>query len=416
MNRSETYHHRRLNGGLELAVLQLPGRATTSFQIRVLCGLVDEPEERPGLARIVEETIAKGTESRSARQLSDAFDAIGAQHSSGVGRESIVFQCGCLPEYVDDALALHAEMLRTPTFPEEFCRVAVDLGLQELRAIEDEPGEFAQRLIAPHAFGPVLGRHELGTPDGLNRMTRKEIVTFWKTHLSLSRLQVCVAGAVDVERFAERLEGLFDGLPAEHGDGADRYSLTFAPGARHHNKNLEQEHILICWPGVSVTDADYPVERVVLGLLGGGMSSRLFSEVREKLGLVYWVGAWDEHPRTGGRIFLGASTTPARCDRTAQALLRQVDGLAEDLAEPELDRAKAGILAREKTHGDITRARLRELGRDLFHFGRPVPTREKNEQIAAVTVADVRRYLATHPRDRLCIQTLGPRPLDEGTL
>src|SRR5262245_47500498 len=124
MSLTDQYIHRRLGCGVEFAALPLPGRRTTAFDIRILAGMADEPESQLGLARIVEETIGKGTPRYSAQQLTDAFDAIGAQFGSRVGRESFVFRCSCLPEYAEAALELTAETLCRPTFPEEFCRVA----------------------------------------------------------------------------------------------------------------------------------------------------------------------------------------------------------------------------------------------------------------------------------------------------
>lgn len=412
MTAAERYIHRRLECGVEMAALPMPGRRTVAYEIRVLAGLADEPPEMGGLARTVEETISKGTEQRSAQELSDAFDSLGAQTGSGVGRESMVFRCVCLPEYLDRALGLHAEMLRTPTFPDSYCRVAVELAQQELTALEDEPEELARRLVGPHAFGDVLGRHELGTRESLARIDRDAVVGFWKTNFTSGRLKIAVGGAIDVEGVAARVDQHFGGFGDAEPAAGNGYPIGFAPGFRHQPKELEQQHMLICWPGVAVPDQEYPVERLALGVLGEGMSSRLFTEVREKQGLVYWVGAWDEHPRGAGRIFLGASTTPARCDQTYEALLREVDRLAEDLTEDELDRVKVSIIAKSKTHGDITRARVGELSGDLFQYGRPVPLEEKHAMIRAVTIADVQRYLAEHPRNRLCVQTLGPRTLE----
>jgi predicted Zn-dependent peptidase len=212
------------------------------------------------------------------------------------------------------------------------------------------------------------------------------------------------------------VDRLFAGFNDQDGDGRTTFPVEFTPGVHHHHKELEQEHILICWPGVKMTDPTYPIERVMLAVLSDGMSSRLFTEVREKQGLVYWVDAWDEHPRGAGMIFLGASATPQRCDQTVRTLLREVDRLGEDLTEDELARAKLGIIAKSQTHGDITRARAGELGRDLFQYARPVPLAEKHEWISAVTVADVQNHLAEHPRDQLCVQTLGPRALQDGLL
>lgn len=407
----EAYHHRRLECGVEVAALCLPGRRTTTYEIRVLSGLVHEPEDKLGLAKLVEETISKGTAKRTAQEVSDAFDAIGASNSSAVGRESFVFRCSSLPEYVEDAMRLHAELLRTPTFPQDYCDVAIDLMNQELTALEDEPGELARKALAPHAYGPVLGRHELGSRETLARITRDDVVAFWTEQFAASRMIVAVAGAVDFERCCDTVESLFDNFGGKAADGRQETPITMSPGTYHHHKELEQQHILMCWPGGRVTDDDYAAERITLTVLSGGMSSRLFTEVREKQGLVYWVGAWDEHPRGAGRVFMGASTTPARCDKTVDALLREVDRLADDVTEEELQRAKIGIIAKTQTHGEITRSRTSELSSDVFHYGRPIPTEEKNSRIEAVSIEDVKRYLAAHPRDSRCLLTLGPRDL-----
>ncbi len=416
MSTAETYHHRRLDCGIELVALPLDGRMTTAFDIRVLCGMAEEPADRLGVARLVEGTIGKGTESKTAQELTDAFDAIGAQCGSGVGRESMVFRCSCLPEYAERALALHAEMLRTPTFPESFYEVAVDLARQELTALEDDPGELSQKLIGPQAYGPVLGRHELGTAESLDRMTRDDVVSYWRRCFGTGRIRVAIAGLVDLERVTAALERMFAGFNAGQDDDRSGHPAVFSPGVRHHQKELEQEHMLLCWPGLKITDDAYPVQRVAVSILGDGMSSRLFTEVREKLGLVYWVGAWQEFPRHVGMIFMGASAKAERAEQTARAMLKEADRLGEDITEEELNRVKTGIIAKSQTHGDITQARTSELSSDLFHYGRPIPLDEKNARIAAVTVSDVRQYLAEHPRGELCMMTLGPQALDEAKL
>lgn len=407
----QEYFQKRLSNGIELAIERLPGRQTVAYDIRMLTGMVDEPADRLGLAYLTEQTITKATEKRGGQALLDAFDAIGGQHGSWVGREGMGFRCLCLPEFVPEALRLHAEIIRTPSFPQEPCDVAISLAKQELTALEDDPDEIARRILTRQVFGERLGRHALGRPETIERITRDDIVRFWRENFGAARMQVAMAGNVDPASVADQLERLFAGFGEPKNDGRTPQPIEFQPVSTHQHKELEQEQIYLAWPGVSMTHADYPVERLILGVLSDGMSSRLFVEVREKLGLVYWVGAWHEHPRAGGMIFVGASATPARCDETRAVLLREVDRLAKDLTEDELRRAKTSILAKSETHGEITRTRAGELASDLFYFGRPVPLEEKNRRIAAVTSDDIRRYLAEHPRDRLSTLTLGPKAL-----
>ena len=225
---------------------------------------------------------------------------------------------------------------------------------------------------------------------------------------------VSVAGAITPERAASVLQQHFDGFGSSERVGRESFAVEFTPGATHYDKELEQQQIGICWPGVDATDEAFATQQVMLGVLSGGMSSRLFTEVREKRGLVYWVSAWQETPRGAGMIFLGASTKPQRCDETYETLLHEVDRLAEDIQPDELERAKIGIVAHQETRGDSTRARCSELANDLFFFGRPVPVKEKLDRVQAVTVDGIRKYLDAHPRDQLCVVTLGPKALGSG--
>lgn len=407
------YIHDTLPCGIEYAVLPLPQRHVVSFQIRVLAGAAMETPDRYGLARLIGETIDKGTERRTGQEVSDAFDAIGARQGIGAGRETTTFSCTVLPDHFEKAVELEAEIIRTPTFPAESLAANIELARQELLALEDDPQGLADKYIGEKAFGPVLGHHTLGESETLDRITRDDLVRHWRTHFGTGRIVVSLAGAIDPARAADVLQRCFDGFGDKTRTGRDAFSPSFSAGRTHYNKDLEQEQIGICWPGVDAIHDDFPIQQVMLGILSGGMSGRLFTEVREKLGLVYWVSAWQEIPRGVGMIFLGASTTPERCDKTYATLLREVDRLAEDIEPDELIRAVTGIVAQQETRGDSTRSRCVELVNDLFFYGRPMPREEKIEKVQRVTIEDIRRYLGEHRRENLCVVTLGPRPLAE---
>lgn len=404
----------KLTCGAEWGVSPMAARHVVAVQIRFLAGSANDPESLPGLAKLVEETLDKATGSYSGRQLSDAFDAIGASRRSGTGRETATYTFTVLPEHFERAVELHAEFLRRATFPNDAVDVNLKLARQELHAIEDDAQSVLDRVISRKAYGPRLGRHPLGETETLDRVTREHLVDFWTKHYRAERMIITVAGAVETNRAVDVLERQLAGFGGAAGNGRAPFTVDFSPGQWHHQKDLEQEHIGVCWPGVAATHDDFPVQLMVLGMLSGGMSGRLFTEVREKLGLVYWVAAWQENPRGAGMIFLGASTTPERCDKTYATLLREVDRLAEDIEPDELNRAITGALAQRETRGDSTRAHCGELSDDLFHFGRPIPEEEKIRRISSVTVDDVRRYLATYPRSPRCVVTLGPRSLSDG--
>ncbi|MFH0982263.1 MAG: pitrilysin family protein [Planctomycetota bacterium] len=407
----EGTYHQTLACGIGLVGAYLPTRRVVAAELRILAGASDEPVDLLGVAGLVSDTVDKGTEKRSGRELLDAFDVLGGSHGSWVGRECSGYHFLCLPEFFDQAMALHAEFLRTPTFPEESCAVAVELARQEITALEDDPHALLDKLLGLKGYGPRLGRHTLGERETLERIGREEIRRQWEATYRAGCMLVAVAGPLGPAAVAATLEDCFAGFGAAEPAGRQAKPVELAAGNWHFPKDTEQEHIGLCFAGVPIDHADHSVERVILGVLSGGMSARLFTEVREKLGLVYWVGAWHEHPRAAGMIFVGASTTPARCDKTYQALLRELGRLGEDLTEDELARTKAGILVRSEMAGDVTRLRCSELITDLFHLGRPMPRQEKIERVQAVTLDDVKRYVADRPRAPLCVVTLGPREL-----
>jgi len=414
---SDRIEHRHLGCGIELGVRPMAGRPLVAIDIRVFGGYAYESPSHLGVTSVLEEAITKGTAKHDGRALNDAFDDMGASHSTCTGRETVAFGCVCLPEFIDPVVALLTELICTPTFPEDACQVAVELSQQHVAALDDEPGELAKKLLHQQAYGEPLGRHALGEKHTLATIGRTQIVDHWKRYFAAPRMQVSIAGALDVPAVIDSLEKHFEGFDHRNGTGCSRdenrpnFCVNFTPAYRHYHKDLEQEQIAFCFPGALATDNDFAVEKVLVGVLSGGMSSRLFTEVREKQGLVYWVGAWSDQPRTGGMVHLGASTTPQNVERTYVTLLREINRLADDLTDLEVERAITGLEAQLVTRGDVTRAKASELLDDLFYYGRPIPTEEKLAKIKSVTVADVRRYLEAHPRDKLSIVTLGTRKL-----
>ena len=165
----------------------MPDGQVVSVELRLLTGTADEPADRLGLARLIRETIDKGTAQRDGRALLDAFDELGASLGSWVGREATGYTFLCLPEFVDRCVALHAEFLRRPTFPAEAVEAALALTFQELAALDDDPPSLADKLIGWQGFGPVLGRYPLGERQTLERIGRDDIEAHWRRHYSAGR-------------------------------------------------------------------------------------------------------------------------------------------------------------------------------------------------------------------------------------
>ncbi len=403
--------HGFLDSGVELAVDRLPQRSTVALCFRMLTGVVDDPPDLTGIASIVERTLSKGTQNYRGQELADAFDALGAEWGGISGRQSTLLRVVCLPEFVLEVVELVAEVFCRPTFPEDVCEVAVQLAQEELRHMEDDPHELLRTDVQRLTLGPVYGRNPAGEPESLTRITPEEVHTHWRRNYHAGRLQVAVAGPVDADALSEKVDASFRGLGNSARSGREVADYAFARGRHHRQKDLKQQYIGITLPGAPKDHPDYPVEQVLIGVLAGGMSGRLFTEVREKQGLVYWVGAWHEQPRGRGVIHLGASSTPDNCEKTYQTLLRELERIAEDLTDEETTRARNGLIAHLETEDDLTRARAAGLSDDLFHFSRPIGLAPKLEALRAVETADVESCAKRLPRDQICVATVGPRAL-----
>ncbi|MCC6751622.1 MAG: insulinase family protein [Deltaproteobacteria bacterium] len=406
----EPIQHVRLSSGIPLLAQPLPGYHTASLSLRVLGGLASEPEGLQGLALVLGRTVNKGTTRRDARSLADAFDALGVQPGISSNTQSWVFSLSALPELLPDGVALVGEMLREATFPDDAVQTAISLTRQELASMEDNGRALLRRQMSFQTYGPVLGRHSLGTAEGLDRLDPALVRAHWGKVLCRSAVAVSVAGAYDLPRVVAALERMLADLPEGEAYGQDAVQ-TFTPTCSHIQKPLEQTQIGISYRGVPYDHPEQPVERVMLSVLSGGMGARLFTEVREKQGLVYWVSAWREHLRNVGMIHLGAATTPQRCQQTYDTLLREVARLEEDLTEEELERAKIGILSSAVTSGATVARRAAELLSDYFLLGKGLRLEEKNAAVRKVTLDDIRGYLRNHPRDALSVATVGVEPL-----
>jgi len=403
--------HTFLDNGVEFAVDRLPDRTTVALYVRMLVGVAEDPPDLTGLTSIVERTLSKGTQRYDGQALADAFDAIGAQWGTASGRQSTLVQVLCLPEFIDRAVDLVAEMLCRPTFPDDACRVAVQLAQEELEHLDDEPTDLLRIDSQRLTLGPVYGRYPGGERETLARITPALVREHWRRYYSTGRLQVAVAGPVDPDRLARKVRKAFDDLPRSKRQGRDPVPVTLRPARYHRSRELNQQYMALALPGAPKGSPDFPVEQVLLGVLSGGMSGRLFTEVREKQGLVYWVGAWHEQPRGLGIIHLAASTTPERSQQTYRTLLRELERVGEDLEPHETERARNSLLAHLQTEDDLTRARAVALSDDLFHFSRPVGPEARMEAIRAVRLDQVAEYARRLRRDRICIATLGPQEM-----
>lgn len=400
-----------LPSGLRYVGERIERSEAVAVAVRIAAGSKDDPANKLGLADLVTETLLKGTRKRDARALSDAFDFYGIQHHEQTGTESTAVLLRCLPEHLGKAFELLREVLSEPSFPEQECETAKTQAIQSLKRLDDEPLHKVFVLLKELYFGAEWGHIELGREATVPEVSRPDIEAFWQAHYIPSGTAAAVAGKFDPEAVQKELETLL----ANAGPAWPQENPPAPPGEhvrQHVYKDSQQTQIALAFPAVQRNHPQYYAARVAVGVLSGGMSGRLFTEVREKRGLVYAVGAQAVSLRKCGAVYAYAGTTAPRARETLQVLKAELARLGQDVTQEEIERAKVGLKARSLMDQESTYYRARELLDDVFYEDRVVPITELVEHVNAVTVEDVRKYWTGQPVEPYALVMLGREALE----
>jgi predicted Zn-dependent peptidase len=408
-NVAQNIHVRKLDCGMTVLVQTMPWLRTAAFSLAIPAGLVEEPGNRLGLAAMVAEMVQRGAGPYSSRDLVAVQDNLGMDRSGGVSTAMASFGAAMPAESIEDSLRIYAEVVRRPHLPTDQLDDARAMGLQELRAIEDEPTHRVMRRLRQLHYGDVLGRTVFGTEDGLDAITNDDIRSFFQRHYHGGGSILGIAGNVEPTAMFGLAEELF-GDWATH-KVAPLVTPSGSPGYESIEFASSQTHIGFSFPTVPYGHPDYFTMRAGVGILSDGMSSRLFDRVREKRGLCYTVSASCHSLPHAGGVFGYAGTTPARAQETLDVTLREIEHLADDLTVDELDRWKVRIESGLVMEQESSASRASSLVSDQRQIGRPQSTDELQSMIESLTLESVRDYWINHPPQDYRIVTLGPERL-----
>ena len=409
------YFLHTLDNGMQIVGQRMPSLASVTFGLQFAAGIKDEPDEKLGLTHLLADMVFQGTESRSVRQLTDDFEAIGARRGGETGTEFARYSAQIVGNRFDRALELMADVLRHPTFPESEFEQMRNVQLQEIRRRDDEPMRRIFDLVRERFYsGTNLGRRALGLSETVAILTPDDLRNFWKEYYVPGGAVLSIAGNFEWDHVINRITELFgdwQGTPAA--------SLAQQPTPRQ-AVNIEmqegdQEHIGMAFPFPKYGDPNYYAALVVSEIFGGGMTSRLFREVREKRGLVYSVSAIFAPNGNFGAEFLYAGTTPEKSPETVQVILDELRRLqSEGVTEDELLRAKVQIKSELVMRGESSGARMSALMRSWWFERRLITIQELKETVDAVTRENITELLAGIPIfDALVIGAIGPRTEQE---
>lgn len=398
-----------LSNGMTLLGERMSGVRSASFNFLVPAGAAHDPEGRWGLAGLVCDLISRGAGSRNSRELSDAFDNLGIDRGESAGTMNVQMSGSCLSRHVYDAISLYGDILRHPHIPEEELEAAQSLSLQDLASIEDEPQRRVILELRRNYYPEPLGRDHRGTEEGIKSTTIEDVRRQYQKLYHPTDVLLAVAGDIDWPKLKDHVERTF-------GDwtGAKRTPIqpaTMVPKSSQLTKDIEQTQIALAYPSVPMGHPDFYLARGAVGVLSLDMSSRLFSNVREKHGLCYSIHASYESFRDRASIVGFAAARPELAQETLDRMLEELRILKDGIEEDELDRVKIGLKSSLIMRQESTAARASTLASDWYFLNRVRPLDEIQSAIEGLKVPAILEHLHRYPARDFTIATLGPQPL-----
>jgi len=402
-----------LKNGISVVIESMPGAQSIVMGMRFTIGAKDDPKDRLGITRIAEDVLFKGTPTHDAHAIFNAFDNLGIRRSSTTAVEHTTFQAQMLPANFKPALTLYADFFRSASFPDQQVEIAKTLTLEELKRLEDDPLQQVLYLTYQIGLGSPMGRIPLGTPESVSVITPADVRRHWSTHCTPQNLLIAVSGGLSSDEIFKTINQVFGGWEGGATTPNTSPEITIANRNEHQAKSSEQAHIGLLYGGPSRGHKSYYPAQLAMGVLSGGGSSRLFTEVREKRGLAYSVSAFYRARRHGGLVALYAGTTAERAQETLDVCQHEITRLGQDITQEEITRAKTVLKGRLFTTGDLPEGRASGILEDLFLENRVRSIDEIAQNIDAVTMDQIQQYLETYPPTPSTLVVLGPNPLNK---
>ncbi|HYE00653.1 MAG TPA: pitrilysin family protein [Alphaproteobacteria bacterium] len=396
-----------LSNGLRVATDTMPHVETVSLGAWVAAGTRNERPEVNGVAHLLEHMVFKGTARRSAQAIAEEVEAVGGQINAYTARENTAYYCKVLKDDAPLAVDIVADILQHSKFdPDELARERTVV-LQEIGQANDTPDDIVFDHFQATAFADQgVGRPVLGTAEIVGRMPREALTGYLADHYSGDRMVLAAAGNIAHERAVEMAEAAFSHLPAPKPHKLD--PLRYTGGDFREDRDLDQLHLVFGFEALSYHDPDYYAMQVLSTALGGGMSSRLFQEVREKRGLVYSIYSYTSAYVDGGLFAVYAGTGPESAGELVPVVCDEVCRIAEDAGEAEVARARAQLRAGTLMSLESSMSRCENLAQHMLIFDRPVPVEEIVAKIDAVDAAAVRRAALRLRAKPPTVAALGP--------
>ena len=401
--------HAALPNGLTVLVETMPAVQSAAFALLVNAGSVYDPPHQNGTATALADWMGRGAGDRSSRELLAELDRMGIQGHESAGTQHLVFRGSCLAVNLPAALRIYGDIVLRPHLQEDEFEPVLS-GLEHgLLAIEDEPRQKVMIELLRRCYPHPWGQPPEGTLADLENLTPDSVRDHFRQTVKPNGAILGIAGNVTLDAVLPVLNEVFGGWA-----GSNDMAIPTGECSRVHEHlphESTQTHIGVAYPGVAYADPDYYAAWAAVNVLSGGMSSRLFTEIREKRGLCYSVFATLNTLKDRGEVVCYAGTTSERAQETLDVLRAELIRLGDGIGQDELDRCKARAKSSLIMAQESSGSRAASLARNWYHLGRVVTLEEVRFKIEELTVKTVLDYVHAHPAHDFSILTIGPAPL-----
>jgi predicted Zn-dependent peptidase len=397
----------RLENGMRVLTDAMDSVETVSLGVWVDDGTRDEPAEINGVAHLLEHMAFKGTERRSARDIASEIEALGGHLNAYTSREHTAYHAKVLKGDTPLAVDILADILQHSVFEQRELERERAVILQEIGQANDTPDDVIFDLFQERAFpGQAMGRPVLGRSEIVRRIERDAVARYMQGHYALPGMLLVAAGNVDHDELVTLARRAFVAPPRERSPREE--AARYVGGDLREERDLEQVHLVLGFPGFPFGDPDYYAASVVSAALGGGMSSRLFQEIREKRGLVYAIYSFTHTYSDSGLFGVYAGTGEAEVAELMPVLCEEFRRLGAGFEEAELQCARAQLKAGLLMSLESTMARCEQQAGHMLVFGRPLDVGEMVARIDAVDAAAVARVARRLRAGPPTLTALGP--------
>lgn len=407
---TQTLHHHQFENGLVLLAESMDWLQSAAFTIQLPSGYVYDPIKRLGLGNFCCELAQRGCGARDSRQVVEDLDRLGVDRSASVSAYHTNYGGAMLADNLQPCLAVYADLVRQPHLPEGQLEDARQVCLQELLAAEDDLVHRLMVRLRDLRYGQPFGRASQGEMESIEAISSAEIRQHIQANYQPDGTILSVAGRIDWPRLKDDVEALFGDWPAQPEVTLQRQTLDRKTEFIQHRSN--QTQIGIAYKSVPYSHADYFQARGAVGVLSDGMSSRLFTEVREKRGLCYTVYASSNSIKDQGSVLCYAATSTENAQQTLDVLVQELKRLSEGVEEAELKRLKTRIKSSLVMQQESSAARSYAMAGDWFHLGRVMTMDEIVTIIDGLSCESINRYLKQNPPSDFCVVTLGEKELE----